>query len=310
MKAVADKSRSGILNVDKPPGMTSHDVVATVRRLARQRKVGHAGTLDPLATGVLLICLGKATRVSEALMRSPKTYRAEALLGVSTTTDDAEGEILEQHPVTVARSAVEEALQTFVGHIEQVPPRYSAIKHQGKRLYQLARQGIEVELPARKVEIHRITLEAWEPPLARFVVRCGPGTYIRALARDLGRILGCGAHLTALRRTSSGQFSVADAISLKDLRASDEEALSRLLHPIDVAYHHLPVLHVDSVTARRLAMGQTIPVEDMKENQARAYGPGEQFIALLSREADPLSWHPQKVFVDPSELITDARIDD
>ena len=325
---------SGILNVDKPPGMTSHDVVAIVRRLARQRKVGHAGTLDPLATGVLLVCLGKATRVSEMLMRSPKTYRAEALLGVSTTTDDAEGEILEQHPVSVTRGAVEEALRAFVGRIEQVPPRYSAIKRQGKRLYQLARQGIEVEIPARPVEIHGITLEAWETPRVRFEVRCGPGTYIRALARDLGQALGCGAHLTALQRTSSGQFSVADAVSLAELRASDGKGLSRLLHPTDVAYHHLPALHVDGETARKLAMGQAIPVAAVGsrhahvpspttqptwdqdrpardvDTAARAYGPGGQFIALLSRKADPPSWRPQKVFVDPSEILPDAHIDD
>jgi len=290
--------------------MTSHDVVAIVRRLARQRKVGHAGTLDPLATGVLLVCLGKATRVSEVLMRSPKTYRAEALLGVSTTTDDAEGEILERHPVSVTRSTVEEALQAFVGNIDQVPPRYSAIKRQGKRLYQLARQGIEVDVPAREVRIHGITLQVWDPPVVCFEVRCGPGTYIRALARDLGQALGCGAHLTALRRTASGQFSAADAVSLEDLQADDGKTLSRLLHPIDVAYRHLPALHVDGETARKLTMGQAISAKEAGESQVRAYGPGGQFIALLSCEADPSSWRPLKVFVDPSEMFTDAHIDD
>jgi tRNA pseudouridine55 synthase len=243
----------GILNVDKPLGMTSHDVVAAIRKMARPGgvsfsgsarrrpdtsgdrplKVGHAGTLDPLATGVLLVCLGRATRVSEYLMRSPKTYRATLELGVTTTTHDAEGEITSRSPVGMTLEDVAAALPAFVGSIQQVPPRYSAIKRGGRPLYELARQGIEVEVPAREVEVYALDLVTWEPPHLVLDVRCGPGTYVRALARDIGQALGCGAYLSALRRTSSGTFHVSEAVELEILRAAfDDGRVDEYLHPI------------------------------------------------------------------------------
>lgn len=312
----------GILNVDKPLGMTSHDVVAAIRRMAgrppggdlqeagssRQPKVGHAGTLDPLATGVLLVCLGRATRVSEYLMRSPKTYRATLELGVTTTTHDAEGEITSRSPVGAAQEDVAAVLPAFIGSIQQIPPRYSAIKHGGRPLYELARRGIEVEVPAREVVVYALDLVAWEPPHLVLDVRCGPGTYVRALARDIGQALGCGAYLSALRRTSSGAFHVSEAVDLETLRAAlTYGRVDEYLHPIEAAFDQLPVLHLDGEQARRLATGQYLEDagEPEMEGMGRAHGPDGQFIALVRRDPDSGAWRPHKVFVRPEELSPD-----
>jgi tRNA pseudouridine55 synthase len=297
----------GILNVDKPPGVTSHDVVVAVRRMVRQRKVGHAGTLDPMATGVLLVCLGQATRVSEYLMRSSKTYRAVVRLGISTTTDDADGEITGQSQVSVTREQVEDALQHFVGRICQVPPVYSAIKRDGKRLYELARRGIDVDVPAREVDIHWVRILEWAPSMVQFEVHCGPGTYVRALARDLGVALGCGAHLWALRRIASGSFAVADALTLDQLgQALAEGRLSRALHPLDTAFLHLPALPLDLDASHRLSMGQQVEgaVADGEGSLARAYAPDGRLVALVAQDEHTLAWRPHKVFLQPSEIVS------
>ena len=302
----------GILNVDKPPGPTSHDVVAAVRRFSGQRRVGHAGTLDPMATGVLLVCLGRATRVSEYLMASSKTYRAAIHLGITTKTDDLDGEITGKASAEVTLREVETVLERFIGRISQVPPMYSAIKRGGKPLYKLARQGITLQVPPRPVEIHDLRIAKWTPPLLQVVVRCGPGTYIRALARDLGQALGCGAHLASLRRTQSGQFAVEQAVSLERLRKAFAAGTEiEFLHPPDVALSHLPALHLDTETARRLAMGQRVkgPGETRWDastsgsTQARAYGPGGQFVAVVSRDEKTGSWQPRKVFVRPEDIL-------
>ena len=296
----------GILNVDKPPGPTSHDVVATIRRMARQRKVGHAGTLDPMATGVLLVCLGQATRITEYLMQRPKTYRAAVLLGVSTTTHDAEGEITHEAQVNAGRDQVDAALQQFVGRIDQVPPKYSAIKHHGKRMYELARRGIDVQVPAREVDVHHLRMIRWESPTVHIEVRCGPGTYIRALARDLGAALGCGAHLTALRRLSSGSFDVSNAVDLDRLgKAFDGDQATQFLYPIDTALAHLPVLRLSLDMARRLAMGQQVPgtPEGDGSTLCRAYAPGGRFVALVHRDQHTGKWRPAKVFAHPQEFM-------
>lgn len=300
-------SVDGILNVDKPSGMTSHDVVAVIRKMARLRKVGHAGTLDPLATGVLLVCLGRATRASEYLMRSPKTYRATLQLGIATTTHDAEGEITSRSPVDVTKSEVETVLQRFVGAIQQVPPRYSAIKHHGRPLYELARRGIEVEVPPREVVIHALEIVAWAPPQVTVDVRCGPGTYVRALARDVGEALGCGAHVSALRRTSSGAFDVSEAVDLEALRTAFAAGhVDEHLHAVEAAFYQLPVLCLDADQARRLAMGQYLEdaVELEEESLVRAHGPDGQFIALATRDERSGAWRPHKVFVRPEEIAS------
>ncbi|NDJ61826.1 MAG: tRNA pseudouridine(55) synthase TruB, partial [Chloroflexi bacterium] len=197
----------GFLNIDKPLGWTSHDVVAKLRRGLQIKKIGHAGTLDPLATGVLVICLGAATRLSEYVMDTTKRYRAVVHLGVTTDTYDAEGEITAQRPSDhLSEADVRDALGAFVGALEQVPPMYSAIKQGGRKLYDLARAGEVVERPPRPVHIHALEVVAWQPPQVTLDVTCSPGTYIRSLAYDLGAALGVGAHLAGLMRTASGSF--------------------------------------------------------------------------------------------------------
>lgn len=316
-------SLSGILNVDKPLGSSSHEVVVAIRNLSGQRKVGHAGTLDPLATGVLLACLGKATRVSQFLMDSHKTYRATLRLGISTTTHDAEGEVLARASVNVEQQEVQSALQQFVGRIDQVPPAYSAIQVGGKRLYDLARQGISVQVPSRKVDVYRLEISEWRPPTVTLMVECGPGTYVRALARDLGEALGCGAYLTGLRRTKSGQFTVDQSARLSDLEAASATGnLAGYLHPLDAAFAHLPAVHLDAESAYRLALGQAVPdprhdavgpkdvQEETKGQEARAYAPGGLFVALAVRDKDLAgrpgyaAWRPRKVFAEPADILS------
>jgi tRNA pseudouridine55 synthase len=298
----------GILNVDKPAGPTSHDVVVSIRRMARQRKVGHAGTLDPMATGVLLVCLGRATRVSEYLMRSAKVYRAAIRFGITTTTQDAEGEVTGVSRVDVTRSHLDAALPQFQGRIRQVPPQYSAIKRGGKRLYELARQGVHVDVPAREVDIYRLQIVEWAPPVLHLEVHCGPGTYVRALARDLGQAMGCGAHLSALRRLSSGSFAASDAVTLACLESAFAEGtIDRHLHPPDVAFDNLPAVHLDLDAARRLAMGQAVEgdiqgVEPGHGGLARSYAPSGQFVALVYRDEQSGAWRPRKVFVEPQAI--------
>ncbi|HID89148.1 MAG TPA: tRNA pseudouridine(55) synthase TruB [Anaerolineae bacterium] len=284
----------GILNLNKPPGMTSHDVVDRVRAVARQRRVGHAGTLDPLATGVLLVCLGRATRLAEYLMASPKTYRAHIRLGVTTDTYDAEGRIVEERPVRVTRPEVEAALERFRGRILQIPPMFSAVKRKGQPLYQLARQGITVERKPRPVEIHELRLTAWEPPDLTLEVTCSPGTYIRSLAHDLGRTLGCGAHLAGLVRLASGDFRLEDAVPLEELTP---ERLPEVLLPPDVALRRYPAFHLDERAARAVRSGRAIAGPPPKGKPlARAYGPDGSFLAVLEYRPNRQVWHPRKVF--------------
>jgi tRNA pseudouridine55 synthase len=292
--------------------MTSHDVVAAIRKMVRQRRVGHAGTLDPMATGVLLVCLGQATRVSEYLMRSTKIYRGAVHLGVSTTTDDIEGDVTETVRVTVDQGDIEAALSHFEGRILQVPPAYSAIKVGGKRMYELARQGKKIEARARPVDIHELRLLTWEPPMAHLEVHCGPGTYIRALARDLGQALSCGGHLSALRRLSSGLFSVSDAVTLNRLdQAVEDGELEQYLHPLDTAFVDLPALHLGREGAHRLATGQRVKSGTRIEDDAcaRAYGPDGRFIALVCWDQQRAAWQPRKVFVSPDAIVHSSSVD-
>ncbi|MDP2731302.1 MAG: tRNA pseudouridine(55) synthase TruB [Dehalococcoidales bacterium] len=208
----------GILNIDKPAGPTSFRIVSLVKRLSGERRVGHAGTLDPMATGVLPVCLGKGTRIIKFLIDNPKTYRAEIELGISTDTYDAEGRITRQDdPSGINRDQLESELNSFLGLIYQVPPMYSALKFQGKPLYKLARAGITVERKSRPVKIHQIELIDWQPPIATIEVVCGRGTYIRSLAHDLGQNLGCGAYLKSLVRLRYGLFDIREAVSFLQL---------------------------------------------------------------------------------------------
>ncbi|MBM4429644.1 MAG: tRNA pseudouridine(55) synthase TruB [Chloroflexi bacterium] len=288
----------GILNVNKAQGMTSHDVVARVRRLAGQRRVGHAGTLDPLATGVLLVCLGQATRVAEYLMASDKVYRARICLGICTDTYDAEGQITaEAETRGITRAAVESELQGFVGRQEQLPPMYSALKHQGTPLYRLARQGQVVDRAPRTVQFRSVELTEWNPPELTVTVHCSKGTYIRTLAHDLGQRLGCGAHLTGLTRLASGAFRLEQAVTLEDVeRAFVGGAGQSLLLPLEAALSDLPAARVDVATARQIVSGQQVRLgEEAAGSLCRAYGADGQLLALLRLRDDGL-WQPYKVF--------------
>ena len=293
----------GILNLNKRPGPTSHDVVDHVRRLTGIRRVGHAGTLDPLAAGVLLVCIGRATRVAEYLMAGHKVYRARVRLGISTDTYDAEGMVTSEAPVEVSSDQVEAALSSFRGVIAQVPPVYSAIKHQGTPLHRLARRGVAMEqipLKARQVEILRLELTAWEPPECTLDVTCSPGTYVRALAYDLGQALGCGAHLSGLTRLASGRFRVEDAVTLEEfVEVAAQGRWAALLHPIDAALARFRALYVDADAARRLCSGQPIfspSGEAVDDPLARAYGPDRVFLALVAYDPEANVWWPRKVF--------------
>ena len=254
---------SGFLNICKEPGFTSHDVVAVVRRLLALRRVGHAGTLDPAAEGVLPICVGRATRLVDRLADCDKGYYAEVVLGVQTRTDDAEGEMLDTAAVpNLTPAALDAALDTFRGPILQRPPAFSAIKVGGRRAYHLARQGQAPHLQAREVTVHRLTLHWWRPPRLALTVACSKGTYIRSIARDLGEALGCGAHLARLVRLWVGSFRLADAHSLDELAAAiRDDALDRHLLPPDVAIGDLSVAIVEPARAADMQHGRAWAME-------------------------------------------------
>lgn len=254
----------GILVVNKPAGWTSHDVVAWIRRLLRIKRVGHAGTLDPLATGVLLVCVGQATRVAEYLMASPKSYRARIQLGMATDTYDVEGEIVGRHPVPeLSYETLQDALASFAGRIPQTPPAFSAIKQDGVPLYRLARRGQAVAPAPRTVTIHRIELLRWEPPFLEVAVDCDPGTYMRSLAHDLGQALGCGAVLAGLVRTRSGAFTLADAATPEELAAAATSGtISRYVRPLRDALTGLIPVVVAEAEAAALRQGRPIPARE------------------------------------------------
>lgn len=284
----------GFLVIDKPAGLTSHDVVARVRRLVgRSVKVGHAGTLDPAATGVLPVAFGSATRLIDQLVDARKGYVGVVRLGVQTTTDDAEGEPLAAQPVPVLTEAeIAAMLDRFRGAILQQPPAFSALHIDGQRAYALARAGNEVTLAPRLVQIDRIELLAWTPPDLTIAVACGKGVYIRALARDIGAALGCGAHLAALQRTFVGPFRLEQSVPLAAL--TDRSVLGQHLLPPETALLDWPALQLDDADARRVRHGMAIPAGEAEADRARAHDPAGHLIALLRR--DGARWQPVKVF--------------
>lgn len=292
----------GVLNLNKPGGVTSHDLVDRVRALTGIRRVGHAGTLDPMATGVLLLCIGKATRIAEYLMEGRKVYRARVHLGVTTDTYDAEGQVVKESPVTVDRAQVEAALAQFRGTIFQVPPMYSALKYRGTPLHRLARRGIEVERTPRRVEIYSLELSAWEPPYCTLEVSCSGGTYVRVLAHDLGQLLGCGAHLAGLVRLASGEFKLEEATTLEEFAlAAAEGRWQALLYPPDAALKQFPPLYLDTEAAQRLCRG--LPVSYPLGGEvglARAYGPDASFLGLAKYDPAARAWRPHKIFCPPA----------
>ncbi len=288
------------MNLDKPKGWTSHDVVARVRRLTGVRRVGHAGTLDPLATGVLLVCLGRATRIVEYLMAGRKRYRAVVQLGVSTDSHDADGQVTDTSSVAVSRAEAEAALAHFRGAIEQIPPMVSALKRQGQPLYKLARRGITVERAARPVEIYQLTLSDWSPPHFTLELSSSPGTYVRALARDLGQQLGCGAHLRALTRLSSGDFDLEQAVWMEQFAAAAaRDEWQSLLLPLDAGLRRFPRCTLGVRDSQRARSGCPLAVELIAaptDQLCRAYDAEKNLLALLKFDADAQAWRPHKVF--------------
>jgi len=272
----------GVLLLDKPVGLSSNTALQRARRLLHAEKAGHAGTLDPLASGLLPVCLGEATKFAQLLLDARKRYRALIRFGVATSTGDAEGEIVDNATMSFDVPALRAALARFVGRIEQVPPRFAALKRDGRPYYEYARQGIEISREPRVVEIDALTLVEWSPPDAVVDVTCSKGTYVRVLAEDLGRALcGC-AHLAGLRRTGAGPFDVRDAITLDALEALDPSARDAQLLPADAALAGVPVLSLDEADAKLLLLGQR-PANPAASGRYRAYGPAG-FVGLV--EAD------------------------
>ncbi|MFQ5860321.1 MAG: tRNA pseudouridine(55) synthase TruB [Dehalococcoidia bacterium] len=296
-------SVNGTLNLYKPLGHTSMAVVRRVKRLTSQRGVGHGGTLDPLAEGVLPLCFGQATRVMEYLVNSSKLYRLRVRLGVSTDTFDAEGRVTqERDPTGVTAEKVEQVLEGFRGTIYQTPPMYSALKRQGQRLYALARAGIEVERQPRRVEVQRLELVAWESPEATLEVECGRGMYMRSLAHELGEALGCGAHQVALTRLRTGPFHVEDSVTMERLEAACREATwTELLQPLDTVFLPMKAVVVGHAAEREIRNGQPVNLGPRSHSAShleswRLYTTEGVFLAV-ARFDKPLGlWKPQKVF--------------
>lgn len=280
---------NGIVLLDKPEGVTSNEALQRVKRLYQAAKAGHTGSLDPLATGLLPICLGAATKFSAFLLDADKRYRVRVLLGVTTTTADAEGEVVRSEPVEgIGAEQVAAVLERFRGPIEQLPPMYSAVKHQGERLYKLARQGIEVERTPRTVHIHGLTLLSAQLPEIVLDVHCSKGTYVRTLAEDIGVVLGCGAHVTGLRRTGVGPYVEPDAsfvtlAGLEDMAAGEgaREAMDAMILPLESALGHWPAVRLSEDAAFYLRQGQPVLVPQAPtEGLVRLHDPSHKFIGV------------------------------
>lgn len=288
---------SGVLVVDKPVGLTSHDVVQVIRKGTGIRRAGHTGTLDPRASGVLVILIGPAVRLSEYVSASDKRYQAIIRLGASTDTYDADGRVTSQAPVNITEEQFEVALQQFVGEIEQVPPPYSAVKVKGRKAYEMAREGEEVDLEPRKIQVYNLELLEWAPPEAVIDVYCSSGTYVRSLAHDLGNVLGCGAHLIGLRRTKSGRFTLRDAVPLRRLReAFDAGNWYQYLIPAAEALSDWPAVELEAEQVDAIRHGHRIPAEEVAEGWARGISQQGELVALMQVDSEAHEWQPRKVF--------------
>jgi len=297
----------GILNINKPQGKTSFSVVAIVKRLTGERRVGHAGTLDPAATGVLPICLGQGTRITEFLVDTTKVYRAQIELGVATDTYDASGKTTQRgDPSGITQEQLESALTSFCGLIQQTPPMYSAVKHQGKRLYQLARAGIKVDRKSRPTRIFRLEIIDFKPPLVTMEVVCGKGTYIRSLAHDLGQALGCGANLKSLTRLRCGLFDIKDAVSLAQLEDAFRYGYwQHFVYPIDIVLSHWAAMVVNNATEQAIRNGRPFVCLEQHspawsssfDTYCRVYTSDGCFLGVLRLNPERGQWQPEKVFL-------------
>ena len=272
----------GVVVLDKPVGLTSNAALQRARRLYAAEKAGHTGTLDPLASGLLPLCFGDATKFAQALLDSDKEYLATVRLGTATTTGDSEGSETERGRADFSRGAIERVLPAFNGVIEQIPPRHSALKYQGRNYYDYARKGVDIPRVARSVTIHELHIVDYTPPDVFLQVRCSKGTYIRALAEDIGRALGSCAHLTALRRTATGPFTLAGAVTLEALEALPAPARDSRLLPSDVLLGAMPRQDVDRGVARALRQGKRAGnVDPAMQGRFRCYGPNSEFLGIV-----------------------------
>jgi tRNA pseudouridine55 synthase len=290
---------SGVLVIDKPVGMTSHDVVQAIRLGTGIRRAGHTGTLDPRASGVLVILVGPAVRLSEYVSASDKRYQAVIRLGASTDTYDADGRFTQQTsaPVNITEQQFEETLKQFVGEIEQTPPPYSAVKVQGRRAYDMARQGEEVDLAPRKITVHHLEVLEWAPPEVVVDVHCSSGTYVRSLANDMGNALGCGAYLVGLRRTKSGRFSLRDATPLRKLQEAFHAGnWYQYLIPAAEALGDWPALELDPDQVEAVKHGHRIPAAAEATGMVRGVSMAGELVALLELDEASHEWQPKKVF--------------
>jgi len=298
----------GYINVDKSQDWSSTDVVRKLKGIVGMKKIGHGGTLDPMATGVLPVCLGSGTKFAEMVLLGTKKYLLTVTLGSSTNTYDTEGEVTAEGDFSsVTRAGAEEALGRFRGRIEQPPPMFSAVKHGGKRLYELARQGIEVERKARSVEVFELQLLRWALPAVDLRVECSHGFYARSLAHDLGVALGVPAHLSALRRTQAGPFGIETAHTIDEIEESaDAGRLNEVILPVDFTLQHLPPVRLDPLRQEAVQHGRALPVGEFglpgrggtkPGQQVRAYGQDGELIAILKFEPEKLGWRPEKVLL-------------
>ena len=290
---------SGVLVVDKPIGLTSHDVVQIIRRGTGIRRAGHTGTLDPRASGVLVVLIGPAVRLSEYVSASDKRYQATIKLGSTSETFDEEGPIVYSDVSldNITEEYFDEVLQKFVGEIEQVPPPYSAVKVKGRKAYEMARQGEEVELEPRTINVYSLEVLEWALPEVVIDVYCSSGTYVRSLANDLGKDLGCGAHLIGLRRTQSGKFTLRDAVPLRRLQeAFDSGEWYRHLIPAAEALADWPMIELDADQVELVRHGHRVVAEKQNKNWARGVSEQGDLVALLEYIAEEEEWQPRKVF--------------
>ncbi len=272
---------NGVIGIDKPRDWTSHDVVAKLRGICQERRIGHSGTLDPMATGVLVVFLGRATRAVELCENDEKEYVAGLQLGRITNTQDITGETIETHPVDVTEETLRRTLEQFEGVQQQIPPMYSAVKIGGKKLYELARKGQSVERKPREITVSRMELLSFQGTEARLRVRCSKGTYVRTLCHDIGMTLGCGGCLSSLRRTMAGRFSLEDCVTLKQVQAAREQGnLAELVRPVDSLFREVPALTLEERWTVRCKNGGEIPMPTAAEGPYRVYGPGGEFLML------------------------------
>lgn len=295
---------NGIIIIDKEPGFTSHDVVAKMRGICGQKKIGHTGTLDPEATGVLPVCLGNGTKLCDMLTDKEKEYVTELLLGVQTDTQDTTGQVLGKHPVEVSESEVYRVCESFVGDYEQVPPMYSALKVNGKKLYELARAGKEVERKARPVKILELEILECRLPVVKMRVVCSKGTYIRTLCADIGEKLGCGGTMQSLRRTGVGRFRQESAVKLGQLQQmKDEGKLEEAVLPVDSMFENCPALHATEESSRLLDNGNAILPEQTAEKTVCGQGQWVRLYRADGRFAGIYVYEPGRKWYKPVKMF-------